>query len=79
MARNERPGMRWLPGVVEEQVGPLTYRVQIESGQVWRRHVDHFRGLQLGSQGMVSNQDDHDTYLRSTQPIQNEYQYFEWN
>ena len=28
-----------------EQRGPLTYLVQMENGQLWRRHIDHLRQL----------------------------------
>ena len=43
MARNLRPGVPWVPGVIVEQLGPLTYRVQVEGGLLWRRHLDHLR------------------------------------
>ena len=43
MARNLRPGAPWLPGVVVERLGPLTYLVQVDNGQLWKRHVDHLR------------------------------------
>ena len=43
MARNLRPGAPWVPGVVVERLGPLTYRVQVDSGQLWKRHLDHLR------------------------------------
>jgi len=43
MARNLREGPRWVPGVVIERLGPLTYLIQVESGLFWRRHVDHLR------------------------------------
>ena len=38
-AQNYRPGEKWLPGVVMEKVGPVSYRVEVQ-GQIWRRHVD---------------------------------------
>ena len=30
-----------LAGVLEEQLGPLTLRVWLEDGRLWKRHVDH--------------------------------------
>ena len=49
MVRNERPGMLWIPGEVQKQLGPVTYQVRTDSGQVWKRHIDHLRGLRNGS------------------------------
>ena len=43
MTRNFLQGTPWLPGVVKECCGPLTYMVEVESGVLWRRHVDHIK------------------------------------
>lgn len=40
---NLRDGPRWVPGVVSDQLGPLSYMVQVSDGNLWRRHVDHIR------------------------------------
>ena len=32
---------QWLAGVLEEQLGPLTFRVRLEDGRLWKRHVNH--------------------------------------
>ena len=29
---------KWLARVLEEQLGPLTFRVRLEDGQLWKRH-----------------------------------------
>ena len=34
---------KWKPGVVEEILGPVTYRIQLLDGRTWRRHVDHLK------------------------------------
>ena len=34
---------KWLAGVLEEQLGPLTFRVWLEDGRLWKRHVNHIR------------------------------------
>ena len=34
---------RWLPGIVAEVTGPLSYQVKLESGNIVRRHVDSVR------------------------------------
>jgi len=41
LVRNLRDGPRWLQGTVIEWKGPLSYLVQLASGTVWKRHVDH--------------------------------------
>ena len=41
LVRNLRDGPRWLHGTVIERKGPLSYLVQLPSGTVWKRHVDH--------------------------------------
>ena len=44
MVRNLRPsGPKWIPGTVLKQTGPLSYIVQVNSGLVWKRHIDHIR------------------------------------
>ena len=46
MARNFRPGGKYLPGVVVRRLGPLTCLVEVKDGLMWRRHVDHLKPLQ---------------------------------
>ena len=41
LVRNLRDGPRWLQRTVIERKGPLSYLVQMTSGTVWKRHVDH--------------------------------------
>ena len=45
MARNCRSGAAWLPGVIVQQLGPLTYLVDVSEGRLWKRHVDHIKDL----------------------------------
>ena len=45
MARNYRQGERWLPGVVVQKLGPLTYSIQLDSGMLWRRHIDQLHPI----------------------------------
>lgn len=40
MARALSGSTRWLSGVVTQQIGPLTYLIQLSGGTVWRRHID---------------------------------------
>ena len=45
MARNYRDQNRWLPGTVVQKLGPLTYSVQLDTGSLWRRHIDQLRHI----------------------------------
>ena len=38
---------RWLPGIVLKQKGPLSYLIRLDTGQVWRKHVDHFKQIDV--------------------------------
>ena len=42
--RNFGRGPLWLPGVVKELMGPVSYTVELEDDRVVHRHVDHARG-----------------------------------
>ena len=43
MARNMRPGPAWIPGTIVEVLGPVTYVVETETGQQWKRHADQLK------------------------------------
>ena len=45
MVKNLRPGPKYVPGVVVERQGPLSYLVSVQNGINWRRHVDHLKEL----------------------------------
>ena len=34
---------KWLPGVLEEGCGPLTFNLRLDDGRLWKRHADHVR------------------------------------
>ena len=42
-ARNFGQGVPWLPVVVQESKGSVSYTVELENGRVFRRYVDHLR------------------------------------
>ena len=42
-ARDLQGGPRWVQTTVQERLGPVSYQVRLESGELWRRHVDHLR------------------------------------
>ena len=43
MARNFRPGPKWVPGTIIKQLGPVSFLVRISEGIEWKRHIDHIR------------------------------------
>ena len=44
MVKNFRDGLPWIPGVVIERTGPVSYLVIVRDGQLkWKRYVDHLR------------------------------------
>lgn len=34
----------WVPAEITQVMGPISYRVQMEDGQHWKRHIDQLRG-----------------------------------
>ena len=48
MVRNLRTtGPKWIPGTIVKQTGPVSYVVEVEQGQQWKRHVDHLRDVSV--------------------------------
>ena len=43
MVRNLRPGPDWIPGVIVEVLGPVTYLIETEEGLRWKRHTDQLK------------------------------------
>ncbi|XP_031551682.1 uncharacterized protein K02A2.6-like [Actinia tenebrosa] len=41
--RNFGSGLRWIPWVIQETTGPLSYTVTLMDGRGVRRHIDHVR------------------------------------
>ena len=42
-AENFGKGARWLPGILKEANGPVSFTVELEDGRIIRRHSDHLR------------------------------------
>lgn len=53
--RNYSEGNRWVPAWVVEISGPVSYKVQIEDGTVWRRHVNQMIARQVANVPLPSN------------------------
>ncbi len=40
---NMRAGPNWVPRTIVQQLGPVTYLVDVSEGKLWKRHVDHLK------------------------------------
>ena len=56
MLCNLQDGSKWVPGVVVERQGPLSYVVQTTSGEVWKHHVNQIG--EVGDPGCVLSEEE---------------------
>ena len=56
MANNPKPGFPAVAAVVKKRLGPLTYLVETQSGQTWKRHIDHLRSIGTKMSSPVSEE-----------------------
>ena len=45
MAKNNKQGMPFVPGVVKKKLGLLTYLIETQNGLIWTRYIDHLKSL----------------------------------
>ena len=45
MARSNVAGAPDVKAVVRKRLGPLMHEIQTDTGLIWKRHVDHLKGL----------------------------------
>ncbi|XP_058980999.1 uncharacterized protein K02A2.6-like [Musca domestica] len=45
MARDYMDKLKWKPGIVRERIGDLHYKVRLEDGRCWNRHIDQLRKI----------------------------------
>ena len=57
MARNLRPGPDWVPTVVVERLGPLTYLVETSNKLLWKRHIDLLQELSMRNSNTEPQED----------------------
>lgn len=60
MVRDFRSGPNWVPAVIVEVLGPVTYIVETDHGQHWKRHVDQIKSW-INRTVTESNPDSTDT------------------
>ena len=56
--RNFSAGCKWLPGVIVECKGPLSFLVILNDGQTVRRHIDHIRTRTVDPPAELSIEDE---------------------
>ena len=45
MARSNVVGTPGVKAVIRKRLGPLMYEIQTDTGLIWKRHVNHLKGL----------------------------------
>ena len=70
MARNFRPGTVWVPGTITERTGPVSYLIQVSTGQLWKRHIDHIRTMEDSPQVDLEDIQDHVEPYTEDSPVQ---------
>ena len=43
MVRDYIGSNKWIPGIVLDKLGPVTYSVEIENGRIFKRHIEQLR------------------------------------
>ena len=43
VVKNFCTGPTWVPGVIVQQLGPLTYMIEVSERKFWKHHVDHVK------------------------------------
>ena len=67
--RNYHHGDKWLPGVIEQKTGPVSYRVKLTNGKHRRRHQDQVRKRSVEvSQDFSREPDIPDIVMPSPEP-----------
>ena len=56
--KNHRGGVPWLPGVIAQATGPVSYRVEMVDGKIIRSHQDHIRSQFTEVMQPMENEDD---------------------
>ena len=57
MVKNLRPGPAWIPGIIIQQSGPVSFLVEVQDGLKWKRHIDHIRARGDDTSKIPNNDD----------------------
>ena len=74
-ARDFRGSTKWIPGVVVQCTGPLTYMIQLDDKSLWKRHVDHLQSrMELQATSSTTSTDSSESsepfFIPSTSPTE---------
>jgi hypothetical protein len=56
--RNYHQGDRWLPGVIEQKTGPVSFRVKLNDGRTRRCHQDQVRNRSVNMPSESNTESD---------------------
>ena len=62
MARNLRPGPKWIPGIIVQSLRPLSFLIETRDGQLWRKHMDHLKPVHSDQEAERGSTRDGDSW-----------------
>jgi len=66
-ARDFRGSNKWIPGVVVQGIGPVSYMIQLDDMSLWKRHVDHIRN-RVETQPLSSSTPTDSSFATDSEP-----------
>ena len=66
------PGKAWIPGIISEVKGPLTFHIELNDGRIIRQHIDHIRSRTSSSKDKTVPNIEDDDIPWHPRPSQNE-------
>ena len=63
MVKDFRHSQQWIPGTIVQNLGPLTYQVDVGDGQLLKRHIDHLAQRQVPTAKTTTTSDSTDATL----------------
>ena len=77
MIQNYRDATKWVPGQVIKTSGPVSYVVETDTREIWRRHVDQLRKCSLDPGGdqqgsILENKDRHSWIVNPEESVESQ-------
>ena len=72
MARNMRPGPNYVPATILEVLGPVTYLVETDGREIWKRHLDQLKVFEQSSPQVETTEQANDHSEFPTIPLMQE-------
>ena len=67
--RNYQQGRSWLPGVIQERTGPVSFRVRMQDGRIRRCHLDQVRKRSVEEPSASESEIEVPNSLTDVQPV----------